>query len=111
MELLLKNLKKLTESQLDEILELRDNHSFDFMWTELYQQLPGESESEIHEDLFIALSKATNGHEITSYIVDDQELIHRAKKANLSSDFLSSLIVSYERGEVPYTLMIKQDVI
>lgn len=99
---LINNVSQLSEDELNTILDQRDENPFDSLWCELNKRLSTYTADKDFKDTFIKLSKATNNHEVCSYIIEDLELINKAKQANLSSPFLDYLIQSYQQGQVPY---------
>lgn len=101
MDKLLNTLQQLSSTELDKILDKRDLNPFDSSWCSLNDLIPDPGESLDTKSIFIKLSEITNGHEICSYISDDLELIDRAEKAGIQSEFLNYLKNSYEKGEVP----------
>ncbi|EKU96195.1 hypothetical protein Lepto7375DRAFT_0170 [Leptolyngbya sp. PCC 7375] len=101
MDKLIENLVHLSSSELDEILDKRDLGAFDNAWCTQNEAVPEVDEPFDSEDIFVKLSKITNHHEICSYIADDLELLYRADKVGITSDFLTYLKGCYARGEVP----------
>ena len=99
-EKLLKNLSSMEQEKLDELLDCRDDDSFDKQWLDLYEKCNISTKAETKE-LFLSLSKLTQGHEICSYISDDLELIQKAKALGIDSEFLEYLESSYKKGKFP----------
>jgi hypothetical protein len=56
---------------------------------------------DIRRESFLAVSRATGGHEIASYVSDDFDLIVRARLVGVEGELLSQLWNGYERGEFP----------
>jgi len=100
-EKLLKNLSKLEQEKLDELLDYRDDDGFDKEWLDLYEKCNISTKIESKE-LFLDLNKLTNGHEICSYISDDLELIQKARALGIDSQFLEYLEDSYKKGIFPF---------
>ena len=101
MEKLLETLKSMEPNELDSILDKRDEDPFDSAWVDLYQSAAESDASFENKELFIKLSKATNFHEVCSYISEDIELIRRSEALGIKSEFLDYLKHSYEQGIVP----------
>ena len=101
MDRLIENLVRLSPSELDEILDKRDSGSFDDAWCMQDEAIPDVDEPFDAEDIFVKFSEITDHHEMCSYIADDLELLYRAAKAGITSDFLTYLKSCYGRGEVP----------
>ncbi|ESA37406.1 hypothetical protein N836_03175 [Leptolyngbya sp. Heron Island J] len=101
MDKLIENLVHLSSSELDEILDKRDSGTFDDAWGIQSEAVPELDQPFNIEDIFVKLSEITGHHEICSYVADDLELLHRADKAGITSDFLTYLKSCYERGQVP----------
>ena len=59
---------------------------------------------DIRREAFVAVSRATGGHEIASYVSDDLDLIVRGRLVGLADQFLDRLWRDYERGEFPAPL-------
>jgi len=97
---LLKSLSKMEQDTLDELLDYRDDGGFDKEWLDLYEKCNISTKAETKE-LFLSLSKLTNGHEICSYISDDLQLIQKARALGIDSQFLDYLESSYKKGVFP----------
>ena len=96
-----KTLSNLSQEELDAILDKRDSSEFDKAWCEARALVP-ESKPEIDiESLFIQISRATNAHEICSYVVEDIELLESANRAGIESDFINYLRYTYTQLQVP----------
>jgi hypothetical protein len=102
MDKLYETLKSLKTTELDEILDQRDSDSFDTEWCNLNDLTPEINDPLNTKDIFIKMSDITNGHEVCSYISDDLELIDRAIKTGIESDFLNYLKACYEQGKIPF---------
>ena len=102
MENLINHLSKMTNRELDEILDKRDSDIFDSAWCSANNDLPDSEMRLDTEDIFIKLSEVTECHEVCSYISDDLELINKAKIASYQSEFIKYLEKCYEQGRVPY---------
>ena len=101
MDKLIENLTKLSAEELDALLDRRDSRQFDCAWCELNESVPDPVHRFDTKEIFMRVSKATNAHEICSYISDDLELIYKLEKAGVESKFLSYLKACYEQGVVP----------
>ena len=101
MDNLYENIRKLSPSELDKILDKRDTKPFDKAWCETNNAIPLAKYPFSAKDIFLTLSKITIGHEICSYISDDLELLNRAKEAGIETDFLKYIRQCYENGVIP----------
>ncbi|MCS6162587.1 hypothetical protein G3497_22905 [Shewanella baltica] len=101
MDKLLLNLQQLDSNDLDFILDQRDEDQFDKAWCSLNELVTETSCPLDLKEIFVKLSGVTNNHEVCSYIVDDFELINKAKELGINSKFLKYLEQSYEQGRVP----------
>lgn len=96
-------LSNMSQDEMNDICDLRDNEEFESSWNEVYDLL-GSEPLEYHpnqKDYFIKMSDTTSCHEITEYISDDLDLIYNAEKKNISTPFLEILKASYSIGEIP----------
>ena len=103
IESILSTLKSLSAEELDEILDKRDQNPFDSAWCKTNEIIQGNETSPNQEAMFKQISKITKGHEIASYIIDDINLIYRAKSKNIKNEFINNLSVYYKNGEIPHT--------
>lgn len=71
--------------------------------TEVEAELRALAE-DIRREAFLAVSRATNQHEIASYVSDDLDLIVRGRILGLKDRFLDGLWSDYERSEFPAPL-------
>ncbi len=55
----------------------------------------------IRRESFLAVSRATEQHEIASYVSDDFDMIVRGRLVGVQSEVLDKLWGVYERGEFP----------
>ena len=97
-------LRSMNAVEFNKILDSRDEGEFDASWCEHFEKLDN-AELDIaidREALFKRISEACSSHEITSYIVDDFELLEKAKKVNINSEFIRYMQDCYQQGEVPY---------
>jgi len=100
---LLEDLASKDCAELDALLDARDAQSFDAAWVGADRDVPAGDEPENLDDQFIALSKATEQHEICSYVADDIRLLWRAAQSGVTSPFLLFLRASYKNGAFPST--------
>nr|WP_086939704.1 hypothetical protein [Thaumasiovibrio occultus] len=105
---LLATLAQLTHEELDEILDARDGGEFDVAWQVAYETVALLLKAHCapipvfdSKDLFIALSNATQCHEICSYIADDLALIHNAKWVEYHHELLVQMRECYGKGAIP----------
>lgn len=103
IEAILLKLKSLSSEELDSILDKRDEETFDSAWCQSNEIVSSKENNPKQEEIFKKLSNATNSHEISSYIIDDINLIYKAKASNIENKFISYLAKCYKEGEVPYT--------
>lgn len=102
IETLLTTLKSSSSEQFDAILDKRDEEIFDTEWCKTNEIVSSNNKNPEQEEIFKKLSNATNNHEISSYIIDDINLIYKAKSNNIENSFISYLEKCYEQGEVPH---------
>jgi len=98
----MKQLKLMGEEEMNDVLDSRDsNKVFEDKLLALAESL-AEVDCEFSgESTFIKMSNRTNGHEICSYVIEDLELIEKARFANIKSEFIEVLVESYSNGIVP----------
>ena len=103
------NLEKMIETlmlsspfELNRILDERDGEAFDSALEEAYELVGDCEDPENAEELFIKLSIASEHHDVSSYICDDQRLIKTAEVKNIESPFINYLKESYANGEIPH---------
>ena len=101
IEATLITLKSLSSKELDSILDKRDEEIFDSAWCNSNEMVSSIESNPKQEEIFKKLTNATNGHEISSYIIDDINLIYTAKSNNIENNFINYLEKCYEQGEVP----------
>jgi hypothetical protein len=97
----------------DAALDARDGAGFDAEWVRQSKEVErrwAEAEvsaearalgEDIRRESFLAVSRATQQHEIASYVSDDFDLIVRGRLVGAAGGFLSQLWSVYERGEFP----------
>lgn len=101
IKLVIKYLKSLNKEQLDEILDKRDKKEFDSAWCEANETIQSDETSPCEEQMFSELSEASNNHEVSSYIIDDINLIYRTDRENIKNEFINYLKECYEQGKIP----------
>jgi hypothetical protein len=102
------------ELDYDAALDARDRDSeFDSEWVRLSDEIErrwgvatihAEAEAlveDIRRESFLAVSRATQQHEIASYVSDDFELIVKGRLLGMEESFLRQLWTVYERGDFP----------
>ncbi|QDU49450.1 hypothetical protein [Gimesia panareensis] len=101
IETLVNAFKELSVERLNDLLDIRDSSLFSAAWVSAREEIPeGEPSTQIKE-VFIAVSQATNQHEIASYVADDLELILNAHQNQSSHPFVKQLAESYAQGQFP----------
>jgi hypothetical protein len=98
----------------DRVLDARDkNKEFEGGWISLSEKIKAlwpsadvsatdqQRAEDIRRESFLAVSRATEQHEIASYVSDDFDLIIRGKLLGLREPFLDQLWDAYQRGEFP----------
>lgn len=92
------------------------NGKFDLAWVGAFNEIGQASKSteveaelrtlaeDIRREGFLAVSRATNQHEIACYVSDDLDLIVRARLLGLKDPFVDGLWYDYERGAFPVPL-------
>ncbi|SMF66906.1 hypothetical protein SAMN02745866_04284 [Alteromonadaceae bacterium Bs31] len=95
-------LRSMESSEFDAILNVRDSQMFDSAWCQVFEVV-GEFEVEFDsESIFKKISEATSHHEITSYIVEDFELLAKSQEMGISPEFVIYMRECYEQGNVPH---------
>jgi hypothetical protein len=102
------------ELDRDSALDARDRDSeFDASWVRLFEEVEHRWVSatvaedlralaeDIRRESFLAVSRATEQHEIASYVSDDFDLIVRGRLAGLSDPLLDQLWHAYDQGRFP----------
>ena len=89
-------------TDFDEILDMRDKPAFDESWCQIFEVVAEVEVQFNREALFKKISNVTEHHEITSYIVDDFELLAKAKRLGLNAGFTDYMRECYEKGNVPH---------
>lgn len=102
VDILQYKLRTFSDDELNSILDKRDSFEFEKYWLALAKQVESVAIDFEGEERFVKLSQATGGHEICSYIIEDIELIEKAMIKQIESPFLSYLMDSYKKGEVPH---------
>ena len=100
-EKLLTELSTLSDSDLNEILDQRDQTEFDIAWTEANNQVDSKENFPYEKETFIALSNASKNHEIASYLIDDYRLVFFAEKRNIQTPFIKYLQETLKSGQIP----------
>lgn len=98
----------------DAALDSRDrDEEFDASWVRLYEKIErrwaraavAENLRLLAEDIrresFLAVSRATEQHEIASYVSDDFDLVARGRLVGLGDPMLDQLWHAYEDGKFP----------
>jgi hypothetical protein len=98
----------------DAALDARDSDAgFDSEWVRQFEQVEqrwaAATETlavralveDIRRESFLAVSRATQQHDIASYVSDDLDLIVRGRLVGVDGGFLGRLWAVYERGEFP----------
>ena len=98
---------------LNDILDERDQSDFEQPWLECSERIKTAWQAttiddlikklvdEIRKESFLVVSRATQQHEISSYVSDDFELICKAIALDLNDPYASGLLNSYHAGEIP----------
>ncbi len=96
-------MQNCTEDALNDMLDQRDSPEFEQHWAIVFNSVNPVDCSPETEQVFLAVSEATEHHEIASYVADDIDLIYTASHKNYSSDFLTWLQNTYAAGQFPYS--------
>ena len=99
---LIRWLASRTESDLDAMLESRDDEAFDSSWKETFDAIGYDNRLPDAKKVFTSISNATGHHEIVRYIAEDLDLLHTAYSAGHRSEFIRVLGDAYSRGRFPY---------
>ncbi|WP_345844266.1 hypothetical protein [Shewanella algae] len=95
-------LRSMRSSEFDEILDMRDSQMFDAAWCQVFEVVNDVKVDFDNESLFKKISEATSRHEITSYIVEDFELLAKSHEMGISPEFVVYMRECYENGNVPH---------
>lgn len=98
----------------DPILDQRDDDAeFEAQWLRCYNEIEKqwatadidqETEAlkeDIRRESFLSVSRATEQHEIASYVSDDFDIIIRGSILGMGDEFLNRLWDAYDRNEIP----------
>ena len=98
---------------LDDVLDERDETEFEKPWLDCSERIKAAWESnpvdemttttmdEIRKESFLAVSRATQQHEIASYVSDDFELISKSIALDLNDPYATELLETYRSGKIP----------
>ena len=98
---------------LDDILDERDKTEFEKHWLECAERIKAAWDSkavdeattnsmdEVRKESFLAVSRATQQHEIASYVSDDFELISKSIALDLNDPYATELLETYRSGKIP----------
>ncbi len=102
LDALVRNLGGCKQVALDALLDRRDQDPFDGAWQDLRARVSGSERAAQAESVFVAVSDATQHHEIASYITDDLDLIEAAERQGVEDVLLDYMRECYQRGLVPH---------
>jgi len=97
----------------DQMLDRRDEEAFDNAWNACFEEVTAlwdaydnrdsmdERIDQIRREAFLAVSRASNQHDIAGYVSDDFELIARACVLGVVHPFVDCLWQHYMRGTFP----------
>jgi hypothetical protein len=106
-------MEMFVRDDLDDILDQRDETEFEQPWLECSKRVEAAWEArtpddstkkttdEVRKESFLVVSRATEQHEIASYVSDDFELICKSIALNMNDPYATGLLESYRRGEIP----------
>ncbi|WOO43079.1 hypothetical protein [Rubellicoccus peritrichatus] len=98
---------------LDGILDRREDEGFEKEWIDSHKRIEAkfsdsnlseetkEKIEEIRKESFLATSRATEQHEIASYVSDDFDLIAKNIALGLADPFIDSLFEKYIQDKLP----------
>ncbi len=100
----------LQSIDIDEVLDQRDDCSFDDEWVKTYEELQKVSFTEpvndiinaIRETVFKKIYKITESSDLAAYISDDFELICKASVSGYENVWIAKLTNVYVNKEIPY---------
>lgn len=103
------NMSFITDYDIDELLDMRDDDEFDSEWMRVYNVLNkinvGHSEKQIidsiREKSFLKAYSLSESSDIASCVSDDFELICKACINGYDDKWLNSLIMSYAKNKFP----------
>lgn len=103
-------LGKLSDENIDNILNERDNNFFSEQWMQAYhevekqkkqQGVPANYGEEIRKNAFNIVLKITDNDDLAAYISDDLGLILDTEKVNVNNSWINALWQAYKNGEIP----------
>lgn len=101
---------KLSDENIDNILNERDNNFLSEQWMQAYhevenskkqQGVPANYGEEIRKNAFNIVLKITDNDDLAAYISDDLGLILDAEKVNVNNSWINALWQAYKNGEIP----------
>ncbi|MFT5085204.1 MAG: hypothetical protein ACI9Y1_003262 [Lentisphaeria bacterium] len=95
-------LRSMESSEFDKILNMRDGQMFDAAWCQVFKVVDEFKIEFDNESIFKKISEATSHHEITSYIVEDFELLAKSQGMGINPKFVIYMRECYEQGNVPH---------
>lgn len=103
-------LGKLSDENIDNILNERDNNSFSEQWMQAYNEVEKQKKQqgvpvtygeEIRKNAFNIVLKITVNDDLAAYISDDLGLILDAEKVDVNNSWINALWQTYKNGEIP----------
>ena len=96
-------------TDINELLDLRENSSFDIAWVKSFEELEKldylEREirliDKIREECYIQTYQLTNSSDISGYISDDFELISKAYCLNINNQWINTIALKYINNTFP----------
>ena len=98
----------------DSILDERDGDAdFEAHWKRCYDEIEAKwatadvnkdaiaQKDDVRRETFLSVSRATEQHEIASYVSDDFDIIVRGSLLGINDNFLDDLWAAYNRNEIP----------
>ena len=102
LQTLVNEFNQLSCERLNDLLDLRDASPFSTAWLSARAEIPEGPPPTQLKEIFIAVSQATDQHEIASYVADDLELIFNAQQNQSDHPFVKQFAESYAQGHFPY---------
>ncbi len=98
---------KLSEEEISEMLDSRDNEDFETDWLRVFyalESLPNDSNiEEVRQIAYKKSFEAAPHSELAAYVADDFELIAKSLQSGFDDEWLNSLFLSYLHGVFPHS--------
>lgn len=103
---------------IDELLDLREEDTFDSKWMNIFSKIQKAEFTEeiqqyinqIREVAFMKTYQITNSSDISAYVSDDFELIAKCYVIGIDDTWMNGFILSYANGKFPCGTIEETDV-